>query len=218
MMVRPVFSWGGWPPAPGYLAVSTWAKCSWAWTMTFLLPWMNMMRRRWELCKNHQTSRVQPVLLVGWMELLIIDKVIYHPWRIGTAFTWLQFVNGGSGSIFFPQNCWWKGQLTSLLSFALTGESGRADSPAPGPQFRGHGVQYAPLQRELRGLPECHGQWPAGHFAGGTLRIEPERVCGLNGWILWQFPWIKNMLKVQREVSPFIVINDWFFLTLQGVA
>jgi hypothetical protein len=104
------------------------------------------------------------------------------------------------------------------LSFALTGESGRADSPAPGPQFRGHGVQYAPLQRELRGLPECHGQWPAGHFAGGTLRIEPERVCGLNGWILWQFPWIKNMLKVQREVSPFIVINDWFFLTLQGVA
>lgn len=104
---------------------------------------------------------------------------------------WWVWVN-----FFSPKLLVWSDQLTSLLSFALTGESGQADSPAPGPQFRGHGVQHAPLQRELRGLPECHGQWPAGHFAGGTLRIEPERVCGLNGWILWQFPWIKNMLKV----------------------
>ena len=164
--------------------------------MTFLLPWMNMMRRRWELCKNHQTSGVQPVLLVGWMELLIIDKVIYHPWRIGTAFTWLQFVNGGSGSIFFPKIAGVVGPADQPFVLRLDRWIWTSRFPRAWSAVSCHGVQHAPLQRELRGLPECHGQWPAGHFAGGTLRIEPERVCGLNGWILWQFPWIKNMLKV----------------------
>ena len=68
---------------------------------------------------------------------------------------------------------WWVVKI--LPSFP--GGSGGADSPAACPQFRGHGVPYAPLQRELRGLPECHGiheQWPAGRFAGGTLRSQKE--------------------------------------------